>query len=301
MRIPFTKMQGAGNDFVVLDETAGPLGLTAAQYRFLGDRHFGVGADQILGVRAAPTPDVDFEYVIHNGGDGGEVEHCGNGARCFVRFVRERGLTAKRSVRVKVKNGVLELTEDADGRVTVDMGAPVFALEQVPFDPRELEPVPDGHWQVWPLPLEDNKGFAYVNTAQAAIANVAVLSMGNPHAVQIVADVDTAPVATQGPLIERHPAFPNRVNAGFMQIVGRGHVRLRVYERGAGETLACGTGACAAVVAGIRLGRLDPRVDVDTRGGRLTIAWAGGERDPVLMIGPATTVFTGEIEVPQLP
>lgn len=301
MRIPFTKMQGAGNDFVVLDETAGPLGLTAAQYRFLGDRHFGVGADQILGVRAAPTPDVDFEYVIHNGGDGGEVEHCGNGARCFVRFVRERGLTAKRSVRVKVKNGVLELTEGADGRVTVDMGAPVFALEQVPFDPRELEPVPDGHWQVWPLPLEDNKGFAYVNTAQAAIANVAVLSMGNPHAVQIVADVDTAPVATQGPLIERHSAFPNRVNAGFMQIVGRGHVRLRVYERGAGETLACGTGACAAVVAGIRLGRLDPRVDVDTRGGRLTIAWAGGERDPVLMIGPATTVFTGEIEVPQLP
>ncbi|HPK32698.1 diaminopimelate epimerase [Ottowia sp.] len=301
MRIPFTKMQGAGNDFVVLDETAGPLGLTAAQYRFLGDRHFGVGADQILGVRAAPTPDVDFEYVIHNGGDGGEVEHCGNGARCFVRFVRERGLTAKRSVRVKVKNGVLELTEGADGRVTVDMGAPVFALEQVPFDPRELEPVPDGHWQVWPLPLEDNKGFAYVNTAQAAIANVAVLSMGNPHAVQIVADVDTAPVATQGPLIERHPAFPNRVNAGFMQIVDRGHVRLRVYERGAGETLACGTGACAAVVAGIRLGRLDPRVDVDTRGGRLTIAWAGGERDPVLMIGPATTVFTGEIEVPQLP
>lgn len=301
MRIPFTKMQGAGNDFVVLDETAGPLGLTAAQYRFLGDRHFGVGADQILGVRAAPTPDVDFEYVIHNGGDGGEVEHCGNGARCFVRFVRERGLTAKRSVRVKVKNGVLELTEDADGRVTVDMGAPVFALEQVPFDPRELEPVPDGHWQVWPLPLEDNKGFAYVNTAQAAIANVAVLSMGNPHAVQIVADVDTAPVATQGPLIERHSAFPNRVNAGFMQIVDRGHVRLRVYERGAGETLACGTGACAAVVAGIRLGRLDPRVDVDTRGGRLTIAWAGGERDPVLMIGPATTVFTGEIEVPQLP
>ena len=301
MRVPFTKMQGAGNDFVVLDETAGPLGLTAAQYRFLGDRHFGVGADQILGVRAAPTPDVDFEYVIHNGGDGGEVEHCGNGARCFVRFVRERGLTAKRSVRVKVKNGVLELTEGADGRVTVDMGAPVFALEQVPFDPRELEPVPDGHWQVWPLPLEDNKGFAYVNTAQAAIANVAVLSMGNPHAVQIVADVDTAPVATQGPLIERHSAFPNRVNAGFMQIVDRGHVRLRVYERGAGETLACGTGACAAVVAGIRLGRLDPRVDVDTRGGRLTIAWAGGERDPVLMIGPATTVFTGEIEVPQLP
>ena len=301
MHLRFTKMQGAGNDFVVLDETAGPLGLTAAQYRFLGDRHFGVGADQILGVRAAPTPDVDFEYVIHNGGDGGEVEHCGNGARCFVRFVRERGLTAKRSVRVKVKNGVLELTEDADGRVTVDMGAPVFALEQVPFDPRELEPVPDGHWQVWPLPLEDNKGFAYVNTAQAAIANVAVLSMGNPHAVQIVADVDAAPVATQGPLIERHSAFPNRVNAGFMQIVDRGHVRLRVYERGAGETLACGTGACAAVVAGIRLGRLDPRVDVDTRGGRLTIAWAGGERDPVLMIGPATTVFTGEIEVPQLP
>ena len=301
MRLSFTKMQGAGNDFVVLDATRAPLALDTAQLQRLGDRRFGVGADQILVVEPAPSPDVDFGYRIFNGASGAEVEHCGNGARCFVRFVRERGLTAKRSVRVKVKNGVLELTEDADGRVTVDMGAPVFALEQVPFDPRELEPVPDGHWQVWPLPLEDNKGFAYVNTAQAAIANVAVLSMGNPHAVQIVADVDAAPVATQGPLIERHSAFPNRVNAGFMQIVDRGHVRLRVYERGAGETLACGTGACAAVVAGIRLGRLDPRVDVDTRGGRLTIAWAGGERDPVLMIGPATTVFTGEIEVPQLP
>ena len=300
MRLRFTKMQGAGNDFVMLDATQAPLNLSEAQLRALADRHFGIGADQILMVEPPRSAGVDFGYRIFNA-SGDEVEHCGNGARCFVRFVRERGLTAKHSVRVKVKNGVLELTEGTDGRVTVDMGAPVFALEQVPFDPRELEPVPDGHWQVWPLPLEDNKGFAYVNTAQAAIANVAVLSMGNPHAVQIVADVDTAPVATQGPLIERHPAFPNRVNAGFMQIVGRGHVRLRVYERGAGETLACGTGACAAVVAGIRLGRLDPRVDVDTRGGRLTIAWAGGERDPVLMIGPATTVFTGEIEVPQLP
>ena len=302
MHIRFTKMQGVGNDFVVLDETGGRLGLTPAQYRWLGDRHFGIGADQILTVRPAPTPDVDFEYVIHNGADGGEVQHCGNGARCFVRYVRQHGLTDKSTVRVKVKHGVLELTEGADGRVTVDMGAPIFDLARVPFDSRGLSPVPDGGWQLWPLPLDPNmvedQAFALVNTAQPAMVNVAVLSMGNPHAVQVVDDVDTAPVAQQGPLIESHPAFPERVNAGFMQIVDRGQIRLRVYERAAGETLACGTGACAAVVAGIRLGLLDTRVDVHTRGGLLTIEWAGGEHDAVRMSGPAVTVFEGEADVP---
>lgn len=300
MHIRFTKMQGAGNDFVVLDETRGPLGLTPAQYRWLGDRHFGIGADQILTVRPAPTPDVDFEYVIHNGADGGEVQHCGNGARCFVRYVRQHGLTDKTTVRVKVKNGTLALTEGADGRVTVDMGAPVFDLARVPFNTDGLSPLPEGAWQVWPLPLEENQALAQVNTAQAAMVNVAVLSMGNPHAVQIVDDAESAPVAQQGPLIESHPAFPERVNAGFMQIVNRGQIRLRVYERAAGETLACGTGACAAVVAGIRLGLLDARVDVHTHGGVLTIEWAGGDADPVRMTGPAVTVFEGETEVPDL-
>ena len=300
MHIRFTKMQGAGNDFVVLDETRGPLGLTPAQYRWLGDRHFGIGADQILTVRPAPTPDVDFEYVIHNGADGGEVQHCGNGARCFVRYVRQHGLTDKSTVRVKVKNGTLALTEGADGRVTVDMGAPVFDLARVPFNTDGLSPLPEGAWQVWPLPLEENQALAQVNTAQAAMVNVAVLSMGNPHAVQIVDDAESAPVAQQGPLIESHPAFPERVNAGFMQIVNRGQIRLRVYERAAGETLACGTGACAAVVAGIRLGLLDALVDVHTHGGVLTIEWAGGNADPVRMTGPAVTVFEGETEVPDL-
>ncbi len=302
MHIRFTKMQGVGNDFVVLDETGGRLGLTPAQYRWLGDRHFGIGADQILTVRPAPTSDVDFEYVIHNGADGGEVQHCGNGARCFVRYVRQHGLTDKSTVRVKVKHGVLELTEGADGRVTVDMGAPIFDLARVPFDTRGLAPVSDGGWQLWPLPLDPNvvedQAFALVKTAQPAMVNVAVLSMGNPHAVQLVDDVDTAPVAQQGPLIESHPAFPERVNAGFMQIVDRGQIRLRVYERAAGETLACGTGACAAVVAGIRLGLLETRVDVHTRGGLLTIEWGGAEHDAVRMSGPAVTVFEGEADVP---
>lgn len=286
MHIRFTKMQGAGNDFVVLDETAGPLGLTPAQYRWLADRHFGVGADQILGVRPSPQDGVDFEYVIHNN-DGSEVEHCGNGARCFVRYVRGHGLTDKRTVRVKVKNGTIELTEQANGEVTVDMGAPVFELPAVPFNPAGMTPVVRDGWQLWPLDLAQT------------VVQVAVLSMGNPHAVQLVDEVDTAPVAVQGPLVESHPAFPNRVNAGFMQIVDRGHVRLRVYERGAGETLACGTGACAAVVAGIRLGLLDTRVRVDTRGGALTIEWAGQAASPVLMTGPASTVFEGEIEIPE--
>lgn len=290
MRIRFTKMQGAGNDFVVLDETRAPLGLSTAQYQFLADRHFGVGADQILSVRPSPAPGVDFQYVIHNA-DGGEVEQCGNGARCFMRFVREQGLTTQDAVRVQTLSGVIEPRMNADGRVTVDMGAPVFEPARVPFDAAGLTPQADGGWENWHLALSTH--------AEGAIVALAVLSMGNPHAVQIVDDVETAPVATQGPLIEHHPRFPQRVNAGFLQIVDRTHVRLRVYERGAGETLACGTGACAAVVAGIRSGRLDARVDVETRGGILTIEWQGLGQ-PVRMTGPAVTVFAGEIDVPEL-
>lgn len=298
MRIRFTKMQGAGNDFVVLDETRGPLGLSTAHYRFLADRHFGVGADQILTVRPSPGEGIDFEYVIHNA-DGGEVEQCGNGARCFVRFVREQGLTAKDAVKVKTRSGVIELRMQPDGRVTVNMGAPVFELARIPFDPAGLQPETSADvadvWPQWPLAL------GVSGREPQAPVQVAVVSMGNPHAVQIVAAVDTAPVLETGALIEHHPAFPKRVNAGFMQIVSRSQIRLRVYERGAGETLACGTGACAAVVAGIRLGLLDSRVNVLTRGGQLTIEWSGALDAPVLMTGPATTVFAAEIDIPDVP
>ena len=290
MRIRFTKMQGAGNDFVVLDETRGPLDLTPAQYRLLADRHYGVGADQILSVRPSPAAGIDFEYVIHNA-DGGEVEQCGNGARCFARYVRDKGLSQRDVVKVATVSGVIEPRLNPDGRVTVDMGAPIFEPRAVPFDVAGLSPQPEGAWEKWHLALDTRAG--------SDIVSVAILSMGNPHAVQEVADVDAAPVQTHGPLIENHPRFPNRVNAGFMQVVSRSRVRLRVWERGAGETLACGTGACAAVVAGIRLGRLATRVDVETRGGLLTIEWAGGAA-PVLMTGPAVTVFEGEMEIPDL-
>jgi diaminopimelate epimerase len=288
MKVRFTKMHGAGNDFVVLDETKGRLGLTAAQYRWLADRHFGVGADQVLSVRPASETGVDFEYVIHNA-DGGEVEQCGNGARCFARYVRDKGLTGKDTIRVRTLSGIIEPHLGADGRVTVDMGAPIFDAAQVPFDASGLDPQPDGGWQKWHLALGASP--------DSAIVAVAILSMGNPHAVQEVPDVESAPVATQGPAIERHSSFPKRVNVGFMQVVTRSSIRLRVWERGTGETLACGTGACAAVVAGIRLGRLDRRVDVETRGGRLTIEWDGA--GPVMMTGPAETVFEAEIEVPE--
>ena len=297
MKVKFTKMQGAGNDFVVLDETRGLLGLSTAQYRLLADRHFGVGADQILSVRPATSGDVDFEYVIHNA-DGGEVEHCGNGARCFVRFAREQGLTSKSVLKVQTKNRVLTLAMQPDGQVTVDMGAPVFDLAAVPFDSTGLTPETVNSWQKWPLNLLPGQS----NRAQAApeliARHVAVLSMGNPHAVLLVADVDTAPVLQIGPLIEGHARFAEHVNAGFMQIVDRHQIRLRVYERGAGETLACGTGACAAVVAGIRLGLLDAKVNVHMRGGELTIEWSGEMNAPVMMTGPATTVFASEIEIP---
>jgi len=286
MRIPFTKMQGAGNDFVVLDETRGRLGLHAAHYRFLGDRHFGVGADQILTVRPSPAPGIDFEYIIHNA-DGAEVEQCGNGARCFARFVRDNGLSDKDTLRVQTMKGVISPQLTADGRVTVDMGAPRFEPSDVAFDASGLTLQPQGGWGNWSL----------LPAGADAQVLLATVSMGNPHAVLQVADVDTAPVATLGPQIQANPRFTQGVNVGFMQVQGRSRIRLRVFERGVGETLACGSGACAAVAAGIRLGLLDARVDVHTRGGLLTITWAGGSA-PVLMTGPATTVFRGEIDLP---
>ncbi|MDE2300150.1 MAG: diaminopimelate epimerase, partial [Burkholderiales bacterium] len=265
-----------------------PIELSPEQYRHLGDRRYGVGADQILMIEPGDTPGIDFRYRIFNGGSGDEVEHCGNGARCFMRYVRDHGLSDQRTLRVRTVNNVLELRLQDDDRVTVDMNAPVFELARVPFDAAGLREREVSGFALWPLDVG------------GARVELAVLSMGNPHAVQIVADVDAAPVATQGPLIERHPRFPQGVNAGYLQVMDRNHVRLRVFERGAGETLACGTGACAAVVAGIRLGLLDARVDVETRGGRLTIEWpggTGGDNAHVLMTGPAETVYEGEIDL----
>ncbi len=276
MRIKFTKMHGLGNDFVVLDAVTQAVDLTPAQARFLADRHFGVGCDQILVVEQSARPDADFRYRIFNA-DGGEVEQCGNGARCFVRFVHEKGLTAKRAIRVETKAGLIEPRLEADGLVTVGMGMPRFEPSHVPF-------VTDSDALVQPLHVG------------ADTVEITALSMGNPHAVQLVANVDTAPVAVQGPLIENHPRFPQRANAGFMQVVDRHAIRLRVYERGAGETLACGTGACAAVAVGVLRGLLDSPVKVATRGGELNIAWEGPGR-PVLMTGPAVTVFDGELEL----
>ena len=276
MKLKFSKMHGLGNDFVVLDGIRQPLALTPEQLRTLADRHFGVGCDQILLVETAEQPGVDFRYRIFNA-DGGEVEQCGNGARCFVRFVHDAGLTAKREIRVETQGGIITPRLEEDGNVTVNMGIPRFLPAEIPF-------LGDGEAVIHALAVADET------------LEISVVSMGNPHAVQVVGDVDHAPVGVQGPLIENHARFPQRVNAGFMQVVGRQAIRLRVYERGSGETLACGTGACAAAVAGIRRGLLDSPVRVTTRGGDLTIAWAGLGQ-PVMMTGPAVTVFTGEIEL----
>jgi diaminopimelate epimerase len=265
-RIEFTKMEGAGNDFVVIDATREPFQLSRDQRRRIADRHFGVGCDQILVVERPGAPDADFRYRIFNA-DGGEVEQCGNGARCFVRFVHERGLTRKREIRVETLGGAIVPRLEDDGEVSVNMGPPALAA---PF----LETLDVGAERV----------------------EFAILSMGNPHAVQLVADTEGASVERQGPLIEGHARFSNRVNAGFMQVLGRHAIRLRVYERGAGETLACGTGACAAAVSGIVRGLLDSPVTVQARGGTLTISWAGGD-NPVWMKGPARTVYQGSIEV----
>lgn len=276
MRLKFTKMHGLGNDFVVVDATATKIALSGAQLQQIADRHFGIGCDQILQVEGPRQADTDFYYRIFNA-DGGEVEQCGNGARCFVRYVHDKGLTTKSEIRVGTLGGVIVPRLEKDGQVTVDMGVPEFEPARVPFE----APGPS---------------LTYELLIAGRRVEVSVLSMGNPHAIQLVADIERAPVATDGPLIERHPRFPRGVNAGFVQIVGRRHIRLRVYERGAGETLACGTGACAAAVAMRTRELLDPRVTVSTLGGDLGISWAG-DGEPVMMTGPAATVFEGEIEL----
>ena len=269
-------MHGLGNDFVVLDALTQPLSLSPEQLRRVADRHLGVGCDQILQVEPPREPGTDFYYRIFNA-DGGEVEQCGNGARCFVRYVRDRGLTTKAEIRVGTLGGVIVPRLEGDGQVTVDMGMPEFEPTRIPFKAARRAPT-------YELEVDGRR------------LEVSALAMGNPHAVQVVPDIEHAPVAAEGPLIECHPRFPRRVNAGYMQIVSRRRILLRVYERGAGETLACGTGACAAVVAGVSRGLLDPHVTVTTRGGDLGISWAGEGR-PVLMTGPAATVFEGEMEI----
>ena len=276
MRIRFAKMQGQGNDFVVIDGVRQAVAITRERVKALADRHFGVGFDQLLVVEKPSSPANDFRYRIWNA-DGGEVEQCGNGARCFARFVMDEGLTSKSELRVETAGGVIQPRVEASGQVTVDMGAPRFAPEDIPFEASEAQIV-------------------YPVSVAGVLVEMSVLSMGNPHAVQVVEDVERAPVTTQGPLIERHARFPQRVNAGYLQPLSRSHAKLRVWERGAGETLACGTGACAAVVAGIRRGLLDPEVRVSTRGGDLLIRWNGGT-SPVMMTGDAVRVFDGELEI----
>ncbi|MDO9601642.1 MAG: diaminopimelate epimerase [Rhodocyclaceae bacterium] len=278
MKLHFTKMHGLGNDFVVIDAVRQNFAPTPAQVRWLADRHFGIGCDQLLVVEPPQRAAADFRYRIFNA-DGGEVEQCGNGARCFVRFVHAQGLTTQRRICVETLSGLIVLQLEDDGQVTVDMGVPRWSPADIPF-------------------LADSDDLIQTLEFAGRRAAISAVSMGNPHAVQVVANVASAPVAKDGPLIEAHPNFPKRVNAGFMEVVDRHAIRLRVYERGAGETLACGTGACAAVAVGIRRGLLDSPVQVATSGGELTIAW-GGMGQPVLMTGPAVTVFTGEIELPK--
>lgn len=290
MRIAFTKMQGAGNDFVVIDATRERIALTPAQCQRLADRRFGIGADQILIVEASSAPDIDFVYRIFNA-DGQEVEQCGNGARCFVRFVHDEGLSQKTSLRVLTRAGVIEPALQPDGSVCVDMGAPAWGSEAIGFDVAGLpqqsinEALSAHQWL-----LEPPEDAAFWLTA---------ISMGNPHAVQWVADVHQHPVGRVGAWLESHPRFKNRVNAGFAQIISDTEIALRVYERGAGETLACGTGACAAVVAGILQGylRANMAIKVQTRGGLLSIVWAGIPGAHVMMTGPAEPVFKGVIDL----
>jgi diaminopimelate epimerase len=289
----FTKMHGAGNDFIVLNGIDQDLNtITKEEWRQLAHRQFGIGADQILLIEKATRSDADFRYRIFNS-DGGEVEQCGNGSRCFVRYVLDKKLSSKNPLRVEVAHTVLTLQALPDGQVQVDMGAPIFEHERIPFRAESLASKMEFHETLYALPIGSNPG--------GHDDWIGVLSMGNPHAVQVVIDVDSAPVAQEGPRIESHPAFPKRVNAGFMQVLNRNAIKLRVYERGAGETLACGTGACAAVVSGIRRGLLDSPVRVLTRGGELSIAWPGvrdGIAQSVIMTGPATTVFEGEFTLP---
>jgi diaminopimelate epimerase len=276
MLVKFTKMQGAGNDFVVVDSFTSSVTLSPVQVKKIANRHFGVGCDQLLIVEKATQPNVDFRYRIFNA-DGGEVEQCGNGARCFVRFVTEKGLTKKHEIVVETRCSIITLTLRDDGQVTVNMGAPIFGPAEIPF-------------------IADTRQKSYALQVNNHVASVAAVSMGNPHAVMLVDDVEIANVAELGPLIESHTSFPQRVNAGFMQVLNPHEIKLRVYERGAGETLSCGTGACAAVVSGIQLGLLQSPVMVHTRGGKLNIEWHG-EGQPVMMTGPAEIVFEGEIEI----
>ena len=276
MRLKFTKMHGLGNDFVVLEALSRPIALNDEQIRRIADRRFGVGCDQVLQIEPARTRDTDFYYRIFNA-DGGEVEQCGNGARCFLRYVLDRGLTSKSEIRVGTRAGVIVPRLESDGRVTVDMGVPEFEPARIPFD----APARAGTYEL---------------SVDGRRVEVSVLALGNPHAVQVVPDIERAPVASEGPLIERHPRFPQRVNAGYLQVVDRRRILLRVYERGAGETLACGSGACAAVVAGVTRGLLDREVTVTTRGGDLGISWTGGSA-AVMMTGPAVTVYEGEMEI----
>jgi diaminopimelate epimerase len=284
-------MHGAGNDFIVLNGIDQDLrGITREQWQSLAHRQFGIGADQILLVEKATRPDADFKYRIFNA-DGGEVEQCGNGSRCFVRFVLDQGLSTKNPLRVEVAHTILSLKSYPDGQVEVDMGAPIFEPSQIPFDANGLASMQEFHETLYALPLDH---------PATHDSFVGVVSMGNPHAVQVVSDIGSAPVLEEGPEIEKHPAFPKKVNVGYMQAVNRNEIKLRVYERGAGETLACGTGACAAVVSGIRRGLLYSPVKVHTRGGDLQIAWGGivnNVTQPVIMTGPAVTVFEGETEI----
>ncbi len=276
MQLRFTKMHGIGNDFVVINAISQQVNLTAQQIQRIADRHFGVGCDQLLLVEASQLPNVDFRYRIFNA-DGGEVEQCGNGARCFVRYVHDHGLTTKQEVLVETAKGLITLSIEHNGQVKVNMGAPRFAPQEVPF-------------------LVESQALSYSLLLAENTVQISALSMGNPHAVQVVENTETAPVQTLGPLIESHAQFPQRVNAGFMQVINRAHIKLRVYERGSGETLACGSGACAAVVAGIRLGLLDHTVAVEMRGGKLSIHWQG-DGEPVWMTGPAETVFEGSLQL----
>lgn len=276
MQIKFTKMQGAGNDFVVIDAIHQTIALTPAQIQRIADRQFGVGCDQLLLVEQTTTPNVDFRYRIFNA-DGGEVEQCGNGARCFVRFVVDKGLTNHQQVTVETASGIITLSLQENGEVTVNMGEPVFTPSNIPF-------IADKQQITYPLSLSNKT------------LEINAVSMGNPHAVTVVGDINTAPVEQDGPAVESHPNFPQRVNAGFMQIISPHTIKLRVYERGSGETLACGTGACAAAVSGIQRGLLTSPVTVETKGGTLTIAWEGANT-PVMMTGPAEIVFEGELNL----
>ena len=276
MKLRFTKMQGIGNDFVVVDGVSQPVRMTAQQISHIADRHFGVGCDQLLLVEHPTSADADFRYRIFNA-DGGEVEQCGNGARCFARFVHNKNLTEKNEIRVETMRGVIVIQLEPDGQVTVNMGKPSFVPAEIPF-------------------VAEAPALTYALCVDSETIKVSVVSMGNPHAVQTVTDLDAAPVSSQGPQIEHNERFPQHVNAGFMQILDKHHIRLRVYERGVGETLACGTGACAASVAGIRSGLLSSPVNVSMRGGELGIRWEG-DNTPVFMTGPAVTVFEGELDL----